>query len=167
MFFDDIKTLYDPGAPETHSMRVDQSYCDYRKGGKARLDSLTYLAPQDLKVIDLDTAKAFLPAKDGDAMSIPLEVPITDDKQSAHIRITGTLKDPAYKVEGGDLVFDRTVHGLRNTILLPAGWEVAGVSQSGTIGLYQGRAFVSLINLNSENQYRVMIHARKASGSNQ
>jgi hypothetical protein len=165
MFFDDIKTLYDLGAPETHSMKVDQSYSDYRKGGKARLDSLSYLPLQDLKVIDLDTAKAFLPAKDGDVMSIPLEVPITDDKQSAHIRITGTLKDPAYKVEGGDLVFDRTIHGLRNTILLPAGWEVAGVSQSGTIGRYQGRAFVSLTNLNSENQYRVMIHARKASGS--
>jgi adenosine deaminase len=46
-------------------------------------------------------------------------------------------------------------------VLLPAGWEVAGVSQSGTIGIYQGRAFVSLINLNSENQYRVTIHARK------
>jgi hypothetical protein len=166
MFFDDIKTLYDLSAPETHSMKVDQSYSDYRKGGKARLDSLTYLPVQDLKVIDLDTAKALLPTKDGSAMYVPLEVPITDDKQSVHVRITGTVKDPAYKVEGGDMVFDRTVHGLRNTILLPAGWEVAGVSQSGTIGLYQGRAFVSLINLNSENQYRVIIHARKAPGVN-
>jgi hypothetical protein len=49
--------------------------------------------------------------------------------------------------------------------LLPAGWEVAGVSQSGTLGLYQGRAFVSLINRNSENHYRLMIRARKATGS--
>ena len=165
MFFDDIKTLYDLGAPETHGIRVDQSYSDYRKGRKARLDSLAYLPLQDLKVIDLDTAKAFQPAKDGSAMSIQLEVPITDDRQSVHLRITGTLADPAYKVEGGNLVFDRTVHGLRNTILLPAGWEVAGVSQSGTIGRSQGRAFVSLINLNSENQYRVVIRARKGSES--
>ncbi len=164
MFFDDIKTLYDLGAPETHGIRVDQSYSDYRKGRKARLD-LAYLPLQDLKVIDLDTAKAFQPAKDGSVMSIQLEVPITDDRQSVHLRITGTLADPAYKVEGGNLVFDRTVHGLRNTILLPAGWEVAGVSQSGTIGRSQGRAFVSLINLNSENQYRVVIRARKGSES--
>jgi hypothetical protein len=46
--------------------------------------------------------------------------------------------------------------------LLPAGWEVAAVSQSGTIGrTAQGRAFVALINLNSENSYAVTIRARK------
>jgi hypothetical protein len=162
MFFDDIKTLYDLDAPDTHSIKVEQSYSDYRKGGKARLDSLAYLQLQDLKVIDLDTAKDFAPVKEGKAMTVKLEVPIVDDKQSAHIRITGTLKDAGYKAVNGDMVFDRTLHGLRNTVLLPAGWEVAGVSQSGTIGTYQGRAFVALINLNAENNYRVTIHARKS-----
>jgi hypothetical protein len=161
MFFDDIKTLYDLGAPETHAIRVEQTYSDYRKGDKARLDSLEYLSLQDLKVIDLDTAKAFAPVKDGKAMTVKLEVPIVDDKQSAHIKITGTLQDGTYKLENGDLTFERTLHGLRNTVLLPDGWEVAGVSQSGTIGTYQGRAFVALINLNGENNYRVTIHARK------
>jgi hypothetical protein len=58
-------------------------------------------------------------------------------------------------------VFERTLHGLRNTVLLPAGWEVASVSQSGTLGTYQGRAFVALINLNAENNYRVAIRARR------
>jgi hypothetical protein len=162
MFFDDIKTLYTLDAPDTHSIKVDQSYSDYRKGGKARLDSLAYLQLQDLKVTDLDTAKDFTPVKEGKAMTVKLEVPIVDDKQSAHIKITGTLKDAGYKADNGELVFDRTLHGLRNTVLLPAGWEVAGVSQSGTIGTYQGRAFVALINLNAENNYRVIIHARKA-----
>lgn len=158
MFFDDIKTLYDLDAPETHSIKVDQSYSDYRKGASARLDSLSYLKLQDLKVMDLDTAKVFTPV----GGAIKLEVPITDDKQSAHIKITGVLKDPGYKVENGELVFDRALHGLRNTVLLPAGYEVSAVSQSGTIGIYQGRAFVSLINLNAENNYRVVIRARKA-----
>jgi hypothetical protein len=161
MFFDDIKTLYDLGAPETHSIRVEQTYSDYRKGDKAQLDSLEYLALQDLKVVDLDTAKAFAPVKDGKAMTVKLEVPIVDDKQSAHIKITGTLQDATYKLQNGDLIFDRSLHGLRNTVLLPAGWEIAGVSQSGTIGTYQGRAFVALINLNGENNYRVTVHARK------
>jgi hypothetical protein len=161
MFFDDIKTLYDLDAPETHSIKVEQIYSDYRKGGKAKLDSLAYLPLQDLKVIDLDTAKAFTPIQDGKATMVKLEVPIVDDKQSAHIKITGTLKDAGYQADKGGLVFDRTIHGLRNTILLPAGWEVAAVSQSGTIGMYQGRAFVALINLNAENNYRVTIHGRK------
>jgi hypothetical protein len=53
------------------------------------------------------------------------------------------------------------LHGLRNTVLLPAGWEVAAVSQSGTIGIYQGRPFVALINLNAENGYGVTIRACK------
>jgi len=160
MFFDDIKTLYDLGAPDTHAVRVEQTYSDYRKGDKAMLDSLEYLPLNDLKVIDLDTAKPFTPAKDGKSMSVKLEVPIADDKQSAHIKITGTLQD-GYKVQNGELVFDRTLHGLRNTVVLPAGWEVSAVSQSGTIGTNQGRAFVALINLNGENNYRVAIHAHK------
>jgi hypothetical protein len=157
MFFDDIKTLYDLGAPETHEIKVEQIYSDYRKGATAKLDSLGYLTLQDLKVIDLDTAKAFAPVKG----VVKLDVPITDDKQSAHIKITGSLKDAAYKNEGGELVFDRTLHGLRNTVVLPAGWEVSEVSQSGTVGVYEGRAFVALINLNAENQYRVTIRARR------
>jgi hypothetical protein len=98
---------------------------------------------------------------EGKSEVIKLDVPITDDKQSAHIKITGVLKDSTYKAENGDLVFDRPLHGLRNTVLLPAGYEVSAVSQSGTIGIYQGRAFVSLINLNAENNYRVVIRARK------
>jgi hypothetical protein len=163
MFFDDIKTLYDLGAPETGRIAVDQTYSDYRKGDKAKLDSLGYLAIQDLKVIDLDTAKAFTPVKDGAGTSVKLEVPITDDRQSAHIRITGTLVDPGYKVVNGELIFERNLRGLRNTVLLPDGWEVSGVSQSGTIGTYRGRTFVALINLNSENAYKVTIRARRAS----
>jgi hypothetical protein len=162
MFFDDIKTLYDLDAPETQTVKVDQTYSDYRKGATAKLDSLEYLKLQDMKVIDLDTAKAFAPAKEGKSTVVKLDVPITNDKQSAHIKITGLLKDAAnYKAENGDLVFDRQLHGLRNTVLLPAGYEVTAVSQSGTIGIYQGRAFVSLINLNAENNYKVVIRAHK------
>jgi hypothetical protein len=168
MFFDDVKTLYDLDAPETGRIKVEQVYSDYRKGDKTRLDSLGYLALQDLKVVDLDTAKAFTPTKEGTATVVKLDVPIVDDKQSAHLRITGTLKDAGYKADKGDLVFERTLHGLRNTVLLPAGWDVSAVSQSGTIGTYQGRAFVALINLNAENSYKVAIRARKAgAGSTQ
>jgi len=162
MFFDDVKTLYDLDAPESGRVRVEQTYSDYRKGATARLDSLQYLPLKDLKVVDLDTAKAFAPTKAGAVTTVKLDVPIVDDKQSAHIKVTGTLSDGSYRLEGQDLVFERTLHGLRNTVQLPAGWEVSAVSQSGTIGTYQGRTFVALINLNAENTYRVVIHARRA-----
>ena len=163
MFFDDIKTLYDLDAPETGRISVEQTYSDYRKGDRARLDSLGYLPLQDLKVIDLDTAKPFTPTKDAKGTFVKLEVPVTDDKQSAHIRITGTLKASGYTVVNGELVFQRTLKGLRNTVLLPRGWDVSGVSESATIGTERtsGRAFVALINLNADNSYKVTIRARK------
>ena len=170
MFFDDVKTLYDLDVPEMHQIRVEQIYSDYRKGDKAKLDSLAWLPMQDLKVIDLDTGKVFATAKEGKSTVVKLEVPIVDDRQSAHLKITGMLRDAGYKVENGDLVFDRTLHGLRNTVMLPAGWELAAVSQSGTIGIHEGRTFVALINLNAENNYRVTnscteaVSARKGSG---
>ena len=176
MFFDDIKTLYDLQAPESGTIDVEQTYSDYRKGSAERLDSLDYLPLHDLKVVDLDTAKTLGVTVGGTAggtsggqtrtgvathRSVRLDVPIANDKQSAHLKITGTISDGSYRVANGELVFERTLHGLRNTILLPAGWEVSGVSQSGTIGMYQGRAFVALINLNAENTYKVTIRARR------
>jgi hypothetical protein len=161
MFFDDIKTLYDLGAPESGAIAVEQIYSDYRTGDRAKLDSLGYLALQNLKVIDLDTAKELAASKDGKATVAKLDVPIANDKQSAHLKLTGTIKDGSYKVVNGELVFERELHGLRNTILLPEGWDVFSVSQSGTVGLSRGRTFVSLINLNAENNYKVTIRAKK------
>jgi hypothetical protein len=165
MFFDDVKTLYDLGAPETGRIRVEQTYTDHRKGDSAMLDSLSYLALTDLSVIDLDTAKKLtVGAAKGAAKQVKLDVPIVSDAQSAHLKITGALGDKSYRIDPKDasaLVFDRTLHGLRNTVLLPDGWDVSAVSQSATIGAYQGRTFVALINLNAENTYRVVIRARK------
>jgi len=164
--FDDIKTLYDLDSPESHNIKVEETYSETRKGETAKLDSLAYLGKmQDLKVIDLDTAKPLTLSKSGKSTVAKLEVPIVNDKQSAHIKITGTLKDSAYKADGGDLVFERTVHGLRNTVVLPEGWEVSAVSQSSTLGIHDGRAFVALININAENEYKVTIHAKKSAAA--
>jgi hypothetical protein len=162
MFFDDVKTIYDLGSPESHQITVDQSYSDYRKGARATLNALSYLPIADVKVTDLDTAKALPVTRNGGVASVALDVPITNDNQSAHLRLVGTFTDPAYTIDKGDLVFSRTLRGLRNTVLLPAGWDVSAVSQSATVGRYNGRAFVALINLNAENQYAVTIRAARA-----
>jgi hypothetical protein len=161
IFFDDIKTLYDLQPPETGRISIEQTYSDYRKGDRATLDSLAYLALQDLKVVDLDTARELIPARTGGHTSVKLDLPIVDDRQSAHLKITGTLTGPGYSVQSDQLVFERTLQGLRNTVLLPAGWEVSSVSEAATIGTYRGRVFVALINLNTENSYRVRITAKK------
>ena len=161
MFFDDVKTLYDLEAPETGRIRVEQTYSDYRKGDTARLDALAYLPIADPTVIDLDTAKPLTPVKAGAAKVVTLDVPIKSERQSAHLRLTGTFADKSYRVDRDELIFSRTLHGLRNTVLLPAGWDVASVSQSATVGVAGDRAFVALINLNAENAYLVTIRARR------
>ncbi len=158
MFFDDVKTLYD--VDENGRVSVEQTYSDYRKGARATLDSLAYLPLQDVKVIDLDTAKALPMTRSGRAASVALDVPIENDRQSAHLELTGVLPSGVARITNGELVFSAPLHGLRNTILLPAGWEICGVSQSGTIGNYRGRPFVALVNLNAENQYVVTLRAR-------
>jgi hypothetical protein len=161
MFLDDVKTLYDLDQPDTHRIRVEQIYSDFRKGNKPSVELLAYAALKDVTVIDLDTAKPLPTSKQGNATVVKLDVPIVDDKQSAHLKIDGTLEDPSSKVSNDMLTFDRTVKGLRNTILRPPGWDVTSVSQSGTIGVFQGRAFVALVNLNAENSYRIVITAKK------
>jgi hypothetical protein len=163
MFFDDIKTLYDLDLPSTGRINIDQTYSDYRKGKVAVLDTLQYLPIAKPKVVDLDTAKELPVTRTGAGGTVPLEVPITNDKQSVHLRITGTMVDKGYGLKDGELLFDQTLRGLRNTVLLPEGWDVASSSQSGTIGTYRGRTFVAFINLNSENSYRVTIRARMRS----
>jgi hypothetical protein len=162
VFFDDIKTLYDLGDPSSGRISVEQTYSDYRKGDHATLSSLSYLPLQDLKVVDLDTAKVLAPVQRNGGTAVKLDVPIVNDRQCAHLRLTGTIADRSYRLENGELVFTRTLHGLRNTVLLPEGWHVSSVSQAGTIGRTgQNRAFVALINLNAENQYTVTIRARR------
>src|SRR6185436_4019997 len=96
MFFDDVKTLYDLDAPETGRVMVEQIYSDYRKGDRARLDSLAYLPLDELKVVDLDTAKALPTLKDKGATFAKLDTPIVAERQSAHLKITGTLKALGY-----------------------------------------------------------------------
>ncbi|MEP6832559.1 MAG: hypothetical protein ABJB74_04155 [Gemmatimonas sp.] len=161
MFLDDVKTTYDLDEPATHGIKVEQIYSDGRKGKELPLDLISYAPLTDVSVIDLDTAKPLNAVKKGKSVMVQLEEPIVNDKQSAHLKVTGSLTDPTYTVTNGVLHFDRQMKGLRNSILLPAGWEIASVSQSGTYGVYQGRAFVSLVNLNSENAYRVGITAKK------
>ena len=114
-------------------------------------------------MIDLDTGKAFSTAKDGAATFVKLDVPIVDDKQSAHIKITGTFKDPATRRWATSWCSIARCTACATPIILPAGWEISALSQSGTIGTYEGRTFVALINLNGENNYRVTLRARKRS----
>jgi hypothetical protein len=162
--WDDSKTLYDLDAPETHRFRVEQTYSETRKGERVRLSGAPTV---DLKVVDLDTAQPLKLAKEGRETVAKLDVPIVNERQSARLKVSGGVADPAYAVANGTLRFQRTVTGLRNTIWLPAGWEVMNVSQPCTLGTNQGRAFVALVNIQQEEGLKVSLTARRGVGANQ
>ena len=162
MFFDDVKTLYDLDAPETHRIRVDQSYSDYRKGDRATLDSLVLSAARRPEGRRPGYGACRWRRREESAAHVAtLEVPITDDQQSAHLRITGTLVDPAYKARGRRA-------GLRADGPRPAQHRDAArrLGRFGSLAVGDDRhirrpAFVALINLNAENNYTVRIRARR------
>jgi hypothetical protein len=82
------------------------------KAPVAVLDTLQFLTLQRIKVVDLDTGKELPVSRNGAGGSVPLAVPITSDRQSAHLKLTGTLAE-GVRVQNGELVFDMTLRGMR------------------------------------------------------
>ncbi len=155
---DDTKTLYDLGAPESHSFRIEQTYSERHKGKTAKLTVAEYAKGiANLAVTDLDTADT-LKVNNG---SVELPVPIENDRQSAHLKVSGSVRDGSYRLQQEQLTFERILHGPRNTILLPEGWEISSVSQPANTGSYQGRIFVALVNIQNEDALRISIRARR------
>ncbi len=156
---DDTKTLYDLGSPESHSIRVEQTYSERHQGKAAKLAVAEYAKViSDLTVTDLDTAEK-LTVNNG---TVQLPVPIVNERQSAHLKVSGTVRDNGYRLEYDQLIFDQVLHGPRNTVLLPSGWEVSAVSQPATVGSYQGRSFVAIVNIQNEDSSHVLVRATKA-----
>ena len=161
MFFDDVKTLYDLEAPEAGRVKVEQTYSDYRKGATRAARYAREPAAAESAGRSISTPAS----RSRPRRTAPRRSSSSRCRSSTTSRAR-TSRSPAssgnrLSAAGDELVFDRALHGLRNTIMLPAGWEVSALSQSGTIGTYEGRTFVALINLNGENTYRLTLRARK------
>jgi hypothetical protein len=94
--------------------------------------------------------------------AVELPVPIVNERQSAHLKVSGTVREGGYRLVHDHLMFEGIVHGPRNTLLLPIGWEVSAVSQPATVGSYQGRSFIALVSIQNEESSHVLVQARKA-----
>ena len=126
MFFDDVKTLYDLEAPESGRVTVEQIYSDYRKGARARLDSLAYLPLQDLKVIDLDTAQGLLDArKTARRRSSSSTCRSSTTGRARTSRSPARSRDPSYKRDRRRARLRSRAERPAQHDLLPAGWEVS------------------------------------------
>ena len=162
--FDEDKTLYDLAAPSTHRFRIEHTVVDSTPGADSRLDPV-FASLDELEVIDLDTAQILeTNAREDGSTHVRRPLLITNPRQSVRLKLKGVAEDPGYRVEAGELVFARVLHGLRNTVWLPPGWEVSRISQPGTIGRHQDRVFVAFINILDVDGLDIEVRARPGDG---
>ena len=164
MFFDDIKTLYDLGAPETgrdHG-RADLQRLPQGREGDARLAAVPAAAgPEGDRPRHGEAADA----GEGAAARHGRQARRADRRRQAE-------RAPAdhRHAEGRRLHASRTASwcssGRCTACATPCCCRRAGTCppcrSRATIGTYQGRAFVALINLNAENNYTVAIQRTEA-----
>ncbi|HEX5069816.1 MAG TPA: hypothetical protein VFV78_06330 [Vicinamibacterales bacterium] len=145
--FDFTKTLYDLGDPAKHEVVLRHEYVETRAGSKSVPPWLARHTLQGLAVTDMDTGKPLMAAPSGSTWSVALASPITNDRQSAHIRIAGREIDAKYRIEGGQLAWQLAMMEPRATVLLPAGWEPTAVSVPATVATGRdGRVAIQLYN---------------------
>jgi hypothetical protein len=145
--FDFAKTLYDLQDPETRRIMVRHEYVETAPGARALLTFLARHVLTGLAVTDMDTGKPLEVVADPRGRAAVLAMPLVNPSQSAHLRVSGVEQDSAYRTEGGQLFWEKTLHEPRTTILLPAGWDVMAVSTPATVSTTrEGRVAIQVYN---------------------
>jgi hypothetical protein len=160
--FDFSKTLYDLDAPETHRVSVTHEYLETQPGARSHVTFLDRSPLTGVAVVDVDTGEAVKVTQEKGAAFASLAIPIARPSQSARLRLTGTLTDPAYTILDGQLAWEQTVRAPRGTILLPPGWEVTSVSAPATVSTQpDGRVVIQIYNGRTDEGVRVAIRATR------
>jgi hypothetical protein len=133
--------------PETHSFRLYHDYTESRPGadkyfnvvrsGSKVSDPSAYVLDTGEKLATKMTTGAELAAskidtgEPVDASAQLVVIPFSPVKagQSIRLRISETYTAPAsYRLEGDELVFDRSLGRARNAVVLPEGWYLTASS---------------------------------------
>lgn len=148
----DREIVYFLRDPETHAFDLYHDYTETREGidrylnvvrrgstvsnPSARiLDTGEALKPEILEgaaitAAGLDIGEPVRP----DSAVVVVRFPPVARGASLRLRIRETYTDPArYRLEGGELVWDRSFGRPRNAIVLPAGWMVTASSIPATV----------------------------------
>lgn len=173
-------TLYELLPPETHQFAITYDVTATREGAQFFFNPIRpgSVASKE-KIIDRSTGKelkfevvtgkqakqtGLVPPETKDEaqfirVSLPAPVPKGGETR---MRIYKTYTDPAsYFLKDGQLVFDRPLGIKRNTVLLPAGWELIGSASPAIVSTDQdGRMRVSFLN-DRDDQLPVKIVARR------
>ncbi len=167
--------------PSTHQFRISHDFTVTRVGQKSVHSFVrkgSVVSP-DAKMTDLDTGKDLVthavPGKDVNALGYyptpvdPDSVAVQGDLEhavaegrSARIRVQETYTDPVgYTLEGGDLVWKRTLGRPLNYVTLPPGWMLTSVNTPAVISLdEEGRIKLRFTNIRND-ELSIVIKARR------
>jgi hypothetical protein len=179
--YQDREILYELQAPESHSFRITHDYT-VRKVGEKYYFNVVRAGSHvtDPESIDLDTGAKLkweiINGKQATERKLPITDTIKEDSEivvthlarvlapgtTNRIRLMETYVDSkSYYLVGEELVWDRTFGRLRNTVVLPRGWYLTGLTSPATIQtLPDGRVSVYVVNPRND-EMRVYLRARR------
>jgi hypothetical protein len=176
----DREIVYLLREPETHAFDLFHDYTESREGTdkyvnvvrqgstvsnpSARiLDTGEALKPEILKGAAITAARLDIgePVRP-DSEIVVIRFPAVARGSSLRLRISETYTDGArYRVEGDELVWDRSFGRPRNAVVLPAGWTLTASSIPATISeTGEGRIRLDFVNPRPD-EIAVLIKARR------
>ena len=176
----DREIVYFLREPDTHAFDLYHDYTEAREGmdryinvvrqgstvanpGARILDTGEELKPEILKGEAITAAKLDIgePVRP-DSEIVLIRFPAVARGASLRLRISETYTDPArYKMEGDELVWDRSFGRPRNAVVLPAGWMLTASSIPATVSLTEdGRIRLDFVNPRPD-EIAVLIKAKK------
>jgi len=180
----DREIVYFLRDPDTHAFDLYHDYTETREGmdhyvnvvrkgstvanpGARILDTGEALKPEILKGEAITAAKLDIgePVRP-DSEIVLIRFPPVARGASVRLRISETYTDPVrYKVDGGELVWDRSFGRPRNAVVLPAGWMLTASSIPATVGETEdGRIRLDFVNPRPD-EIAVLIKAKKRTKS--
>jgi hypothetical protein len=172
--------------PETHAFDLYHDYTEshpgvdrylnvVRKGSAASRPSARVLDTGEVLTVETQTGEALLKAGlhpgetaeeiPSDSEVVVIHFPPVPEGGSVRLRISETYTDPkSYRLEGDELVFDRTFGRPRNAVVLPAGWSLTASSIPAMVSATpDGRVRLDFVNPRPD-EIAVLIRGRKKPG---
>ena len=176
----DTYTRYELLAPETHQFKIYYEVTETRTGAKFHFNAIREGSEaSDESVIDLATgkplqfevvtgaqAKSDSPAENlsptGHYIKVHLAHPVPAQGEYRLAIIKTYKDDKSYYTEGEQIVFKRPLSIPRNSVVLPAGYEIISCSVATQVLMEaDGRLRLAFVNAGSGGSLEVTITARK------
>lgn len=164
--------------PATHSFRISHDFTVDREGERyvhnfvragsevsapvfTDLNRGMVLEARRITGAELNAMDVYDETMEDDAVVIQAELagPLPAG-HTVRVRVEETYTDPGrYTLEGGELVWDRTLGRPRNVVFLPEGWMLTGLSTPAVVFEDAGRVGMRFINPRNDSLH-VVIRAR-------